>query len=106
MKKLLSIENLTLISIFLGIGAGVLFPETVKDLKILGEVFLSLLKMIIVPLVFTSVFIAMLGLGDISRFRSMGLKTIAYYVTTTALSVLVGLVLVNPPRKPPLRSGS
>jgi len=66
-----------------------------KDLKIVGDIFLSLLKMIIVPLVFTSVFIAMLGLGDISRFKDMGLRTLAYYVVTTSLSVITGLILVN-----------
>ncbi len=95
MRRLLSVENLTLLSILLGAGAGILKPELMKELKIVGDVFLNLLKMIIVPLVFTSVFIAMLGLGDIARFRDVGLKTVAYYVTTTAFSVLAGLVLVN-----------
>ena len=95
MRKLLSLENLTLVAILLGAVSGVYIPELMLKLKLLGEVFLSLLKMIIVPLVFTSVFVAMLGLGEVSRFRDMGLKTIAYYMTTTALAVLVGLLLVN-----------
>jgi len=95
MRRALSIENLTLLSILLGVLAGVQLPELMLKLRILGDIFLSLLKMIIVPLVFTSVFIAMLGLGDIARFRDMGIKTIAYYVTTTALSVTVGLLMVN-----------
>ncbi len=95
MNRLLSLENMTLLSILLGVFAGVQFPEIMLKLRILGDIFLSLLKMIIVPLVFTSVFIAMLGLGDIARFRDMGIKTIAYYVTTTALSVTVGLLMVN-----------
>ncbi|NPA41736.1 MAG: dicarboxylate/amino acid:cation symporter [Aquificae bacterium] len=94
MRRLLSIENLTLISIFLGVFAGLYLPEGMLKLKLLGDIFLALLKMIIVPLVFTSVFIAMLGLGDVAKFRDMGLKTIAYYFTTTALAVLVGLILV------------
>ena len=95
MKKLTSLENLTLLAIILGALAGFYFPELMLKLKLLGGVFLSLLKMIIVPLVFTSVFVAMLGLGEVSKFRDMGLKTIAYYLTTTALAVLVGLILVN-----------
>ncbi len=95
MRKLLAIENLTLVGILLGILGGIYFPDLMKDLKILGDIFLSLLKMIIVPLVFTSVFVAMLGLGDVAKFKDMGLKTIAYYVATTSLSVLVGLLLVN-----------
>ena len=94
-KRLLAVENLTLVGIFLGVLGGMLFPHTFMSLKLLGDVFLALLKMIIVPLVFTSVFVAMLGLGDIAKFRDMGLKTIAYYVATTSLSVLVGLVFVS-----------
>ncbi|EDP75558.1 proton/sodium-glutamate symport protein [Hydrogenivirga sp. 128-5-R1-1] len=84
-----------MVAIFLGVLAGIYAPDIVLKLKILGEIFLNLLKMIIVPLVFTSVFIAMLGLGDVAKFKDMGLKTIAYYVATTSLSVLVGLILVN-----------
>ncbi len=95
MKKILSLENLTLISIILGILAGILFPQEIKSLKIIGDVFLSLLKMIIVPLVFVSVFLSMIGLGNISRFKDIGIKTIVYYTTTTALSVLTGLILVS-----------
>ncbi len=95
MRRFFTVENLTLLSIFFGVLAGVFIPELMLKLKILGDVFLSLLKMIIVPLVFTSVLIAMLGLGSISRFKDMGLKTVGYYLTTTALSVSAGLVLVN-----------
>ncbi len=95
MRRILSVENLTLVSIVLGVFAGLYIPEVMLKLKILGDIFLSLLKMIIVPLVFTSVFIAMLGLGDIAKFKDMGIKTILYYVTTTALAVMVGLVVVN-----------
>ena len=95
MRRVLSVENLTLVAIVLGVLAGIYAPDIVLNLKLLGEIFLNLLKMIIVPLVFTSVFIAMLGLGDVAKFKDMGLKTIAYYVATTSLSVLVGLILVN-----------
>jgi Na+/H+-dicarboxylate symporter len=95
MRKLLSLENLTLLAIVLGVISGVLIPEPVKEIKIVGEIFLSLLKMIIVPLVFTSVFVAMIGLGSLKRFGDMGVKTVAYYVATTGFSVAVGLLLVN-----------
>ncbi len=95
MRKFLSLENLTLLSVVLGALAGLYIPEFFLKIKIVGEVFIALLKMIIVPLVFTSVFVAVLGLGDIGRFKDLGLRTVAYYVTTTALAVLAGLVLVN-----------
>ncbi len=95
MKKILSIENLTVLAIILGVLAGIYLPQVGLSIKILGEIFLNLLKMIIVPLVFVSVFIAMLSLGDIARFRNVGIKTILYYFSTTALSVFIGLVVVS-----------
>lgn len=95
MKKLLSLENLTFLAIILGVVSGVSAPHILLEIKIVGDVFLSLLKMIIVPLVFTSVFVAVIGLGDLSRFGSLGIKTFLYYVLTTSLSVALGLVLVN-----------
>ncbi len=95
MKRLLSIENLTILAIVAGAIVGIYLPQAGLSIKILGDIFLSLLKMIIVPLVFTSVFIAMLGLGNMGKFRDVGIKTMLYYFCTTALSVLVGLVVVN-----------
>jgi len=94
-KKLFSIENITLIGIFLGSILGIWMPGMMKDLKILGQIFLSLLKMIIVPLVFTSVFIAVLGLEDIRKLKDIGIKTLFYYIATTSLAVTTGLILVN-----------
>ncbi len=93
--KLLSVENLTLLALILTVPFGLYFPELSQSIKIFGDVFLSLLKMIIVPLVFASVFTAILGLGDIKKFRSLGLRALLYYFSTTAMAVLTGLVLVN-----------
>ncbi len=94
MRKLLTIENLTLLGILFGAVGGFYIPSLFQEIRLLGDLFLTLLKMIIVPLVFTSVFIAMLGLGDVAKFRDVGLKTIAYYFLTTSLSVFTGLILV------------
>ena len=95
MRKLLSLENLTLIALGLGFLGGLYFPEVFLNIKILGDIFLALLKMIIVPLVFFSVFSAMLGLGSVSKFKDMGLKTVAYYFSTTALAVASGILVVS-----------
>lgn len=95
MRKILSLENLTLLAIVLGVLAGVVLPDIGRGIKIVGDIFLSLLKMIIVPLVFTSVFVAMIGLGSLRKFGDMGVKTVAYYFATTGFSVATGLILVN-----------
>jgi len=60
-----------------------------------GEVFLRLLKMVVVPLVVTSVMSGVLGLGDIRKLGKPGLIAVTYYLTTTLLAVIVGLILVN-----------
>jgi len=60
-----------------------------------GVVFLRLLKMVVVPLVVTSVMSGILGLGDIRKLGRPGGAAIAYYLSTTILAVLVGLAVVN-----------
>lgn len=61
-----------------------------------GTIFVNLLKMIVIPLVFTSIVLGVASLGDdLSRLGRIGLKAFIYYTTTTALAVVLGLVLVN-----------
>ena len=60
-----------------------------------GEIFLRVLKMIVVPLVVASVMTGILGMGDIRKLGKPGLLTVLYYLSTTVLAVLVGLVVVN-----------
>jgi len=60
-----------------------------------GDIFVRLLIMLIVPLVFASIFMAVVNLGDIRELGKIGSKTVIYYLTTTALAVLVGIILVN-----------
>ncbi len=60
-----------------------------------GQLFLRLIKWIVVPLIFCSIVKSIADLGDITRLRRIGWKTVLYYSVTTALAVLLGLVLVN-----------
>lgn len=95
MKKLLSIENLTVIGIIFGIAFGVFFKEQALLIKPLGDAFLSALKMITIPLIFASVFVSIAGLSSIKEIKDMGIKTILYYFSTTALAVATGIIIVN-----------
>lgn len=61
----------------------------------LGQIFIRLLKMIVVPLVFASIYMAIVNLGNISEIGKIGKKTIGYYFLTTALAVIMGLMIVN-----------
>lgn len=70
-------------------------PIWAMKVHIGGEIFLRLLKMMVVPLVVTSVMGGILGLGDIRKLGRPGLYTILYYFSTTVLAVVVGLAVVN-----------
>ncbi|MBA2432112.1 MAG: cation:dicarboxylase symporter family transporter, partial [Chthoniobacterales bacterium] len=73
--------------------AGPLAATDVFDF--VGTLFLNALKMIVVPLVVASIVTSVASLGTTEGFARMGLKTIGFYVVTTLLAVLLGLVLVN-----------
>ena len=60
-----------------------------------GTLFLNALKMIVVPLVVASIVTSVASLGSSEGFARLGLKTIAFYLVTTLLAVLLGLLLVN-----------
>ncbi|WP_201352483.1 dicarboxylate/amino acid:cation symporter [Hydrogenimonas urashimensis] len=95
MKRLLSTETLTILAILLGILAGTVFPDFMLGVKWIGDLFLMLLKMLIIPLVFASVFVAIVSLGSGEALKNLGLKAFGYYFLTTALAVTTGLVIVN-----------
>ncbi len=61
----------------------------------IGVMFLNLLKMIIVPLVFSSIVVGIAGLGKTEGFGRLGLKTICYYAFTSLLAIIIGLTMVN-----------
>ena len=88
-----------LYGIIIAIAAGAIIggfaPSFAVHTTILGEIFLNLLKMIVVPLVVLSMIVGITNLGDIRNIGSIGGRTVLYYMATTALSVLVGVILVN-----------
>ncbi|SDX65127.1 dicarboxylate/amino acid:cation symporter [Thiocapsa roseopersicina] len=61
----------------------------------LGELFLNALKMLIVPLIVSSIIVGVAGIGDSSNLGRLGGKTIGYYAVTSLLAILVGLLVVN-----------
>ena len=88
------------IAMILGLIAGLILFYTGKGtyasyLKPLGDIFLRLLKMVIVPLVFSSIFMSMINLGSPEALGSMGKKALGYYFVTTAIAVMFGLIMVN-----------
>jgi len=62
---------------------------------LIGDLFMQGLKLIIVPLVVSSIVLAVAGIGDRAGFGRMGLKTLSYYLVTSLIAILIGLTLVN-----------
>ncbi len=61
----------------------------------IGSLFMQALKMIIVPLIFSSVVVGIAGLGQTKGFGRLGLKALGYYVMTSFFAILIGLTMVN-----------
>ena len=91
-----------LIALVLGAGAGYLSTDVsvggtplVAVYDFGGQLFLNALKMLIVPLIASSIALGVAGLGNTDSLGSMGFKTASFYVLTSAAAILTGLALVN-----------
>jgi Na+/H+-dicarboxylate symporter len=84
-----------LIAMIAGIPLGLLLGPRAETIRPLGILFIRLIRMIVVPLVFSSLFVGTASLGDIRKLGRIGTKTIAYYLVTTALAISIGLILAN-----------
>jgi proton glutamate symport protein len=78
-----------------GTNAGLLGIRFYAVYEFLGTLFLNALKMLIVPLVVSSIITGMAGASQSEGFSRLGLKTLTYYFTTSLLAILAGLALVN-----------
>lgn len=74
---------------------GTLWPSYAVHAAFLGDLFLNALKMMVLPLIIFSLVCGVANLGDVRKLGSLGSKTLFYYLTTTALAVLVGIFLVD-----------
>ncbi|WP_326908262.1 dicarboxylate/amino acid:cation symporter [Sedimentibacter sp. MB31-C6] len=89
--------------IFIGLALGILVGLMLQSspniansfIKPFGTLFLNLIKLVIVPLVFSSLVVGTCSLDDVRKLGRIGGKTVAYYMLTTAFAVTIGLILAN-----------
>ena len=86
---------LMITGILLGIFSGWVFGKDMESVGWLGEIFLDSLKMLVVPLIISSMIVGISGLGDIRKVGKTGLITLAFFMATTGIAVGIGLVMVN-----------
>ncbi|MGD8777457.1 MAG: dicarboxylate/amino acid:cation symporter [Ignavibacteria bacterium] len=84
-----------LIALFLGILYGIFLKDYVYLVSWMGDVFLRGLRMVIVPLILSSIISGVTNIGEAKNLGRLGLKTFAYYVTTSLFAIVTGLILVN-----------
>jgi proton glutamate symport protein len=83
------------IALFLGILYGLFLKEYVGYVGWLGEIFLRALKMIIIPLVFSSILTGVANIGNARNIGRLGFKTMVFYLSTSTMAIFTGFVLVN-----------
>lgn len=84
-----------LLGIVLGALVGGALPSTGLAIAFLGDLFLKALLVLVIPLVMASMIVGVAKLGDIRRLGGLGGRTLLYFFMTTALAVVIGLVLVS-----------
>ncbi|MDH5761494.1 MAG: dicarboxylate/amino acid:cation symporter [Nitrospinota bacterium] len=84
-----------IVGIFLGGLCGWWFGPAMAAVDWIGEIFLNALKMLVIPLIVSSLIVGISGLGDITKVGKTGLITLLYFMITTAFSVIIGLGMVN-----------
>ena len=102
MKKKISLPVQILIALAAGIAVGLAClafaggPEfTTSYLKPFGDIFVNLLKFIVVPVVLLSMIDGILSMDDMKKVGAVGWKTVAYFLVTTAIACVIGLAFAN-----------
>lgn len=97
-RKKLSLATQIMIGLILGIVVGGIFygSETAQGyLQPLGDIFLHLIKMIVVPIIISSIIVAIAGVGDLKAVGKLGGKSLAYFFIVTLTAIAIGLVSAN-----------
>lgn len=83
------------LGLFLGILFGYVFPHYGEQMKPVGDMFIRMIKMIVVPLIFSSLVMGIAGTGDFKKLGRLGAKSILWFEIATTVALFVGLLVVN-----------
>ncbi|MCI9340399.1 MAG: dicarboxylate/amino acid:cation symporter [Dorea sp.] len=93
MKKKISLSTQVMIAVILAVASGLLLGEKMTVLAPVGNIFLSLIKTLVIPLVFCSICGAVCNMQDIHRLKSVGGKVLALFVVTTGVAAAIGIAV-------------
>ncbi|AWA29748.1 glutamate/aspartate:proton symporter GltP [Flavobacterium magnum] len=95
-------KNLTfwvLIAIVGGVLLGHLAPETAREMKIVGDTFISIVKVFIAPIIFLTIVLGIAGMGDLRKVGRIGFKALLYFEVVTTFAIGIGVaaaLLIRP----------
>ena len=84
-----------LIAIVLGALVGYFFPSFGRELRPLGDGFIKLIRMVVAPIIFTTVVLGIAGMSDLKRVGRIGIKAFVYFEVMTTLALIIGWVVVK-----------
>lgn len=84
-----------ILALVLGLIVGVLWGEGAESIRWIGDLFIRLIRMVVVPLVFVTLVSGIVSMGDPSKLGSLGAKTLALYLFTTFVAIIIGLFLAT-----------
>jgi len=91
----LQLHTQILLGLVFGAVAGLAVGPSIGVIKPIGDAFIKLITMIVVPLVFASILVGVASLGDLAKLGRIGAKTVVYYLVTTSIAITLGLTLAN-----------
>lgn len=90
-----SLSTYIVLALILGVVVGAVSPDLGLAMKPLGDIFIRMIKMIVVPLIFFSLIMGIAGTGDFSKLGRLGGKAILWFEVATTVALVVGLLVVN-----------
>ncbi|OLY78151.1 Proton/sodium-glutamate symport protein [Smittium mucronatum] len=96
MRKKTSLTFWILLALPVGIGMGVLWPKFSSQLKPISDVFLSMIKCLVTPLIFSTLYIGIVGHGgELKDVGRLAIKSLVYFEVITTFALVVGLAMGN-----------
>ncbi|HCM77209.1 MAG TPA: dicarboxylate/amino acid:cation symporter [Cytophagales bacterium] len=90
-----SLTTWILLSMVIGVEIGLNYPDFAQNLQVLSKIFLSLVKTIIAPILFSTLVVGIAGHSNLKQVGRMGWKSILYFELVTTLALVIGLIAIN-----------
>lgn len=95
MKILKNLTVQVVIAIIIGIIVGSVWPDVGKEMKVVGETFINMIKMVIAPIIFLTIVLGIASMGDMKKVGRVGGKALIYFEVVTTFALVIGIIVAN-----------